>query len=66
MLYSNVLSKLDLVIDAEHRLSIHLGQIADSMTLCEWEGYIADELRLRSSDIAAIKIKYPGQLNLQA
>ena len=44
VLYSNnnIYSKLDLVIDAEHRSSKDLGQIADSMY--EWEGAIADEL----------------------
>ena len=81
MLYSIIHSKLDLVIDAEHRSPIHLGQIADSM--CEWEGAIADELGLADSmrewegaiadqlgltpaDVAVIKKKYPGQPNLQA
>ena len=46
------------MIDAKH-----LGQIADSMY--EWEGTIADELRLTWADIAAIKTKYPTSLKLQ-
>ena len=52
------------MIDAEHRSSKHLGQIADSMY--EWEGAIADELGLTPADVAAIKTKYPTQLKLQA
>ena len=59
-----MLSKLDLVIDAENRSSKHLGQIADSMY--EWEGAIAEELGLTTADVAAINTKYPKELKLQA
>ena len=41
----------------------HLGQIADAMH--EWEGSIADQLRLAPAEIDAIKIKYPHNLQLQ-
>ena len=41
----------------------HLGKIADSMT--EWEGLIADKLKLKPSDVANIKAAYPRKLNLQ-
>ena len=41
----------------------HLGKVADSMT--EWEGPIADELKLKLGDIANIKTAYPKELNLQ-
>ena len=41
----------------------HLGEIADSMT--EWEGPVADKLKLRASDVANIKTEYPNKLNLQ-
>ena len=41
----------------------HLGEIADSMT--EWEGLIADKLKLNPSDVANIKKKYPQMLMLQ-
>ena len=51
------------MIDAEHRSSKHLGQIADSMY--EWEGPIANELGLTPVDVAAIKAKYPMNLYLQ-
>ena len=42
----------------------HLGQIADSMV--EWEGNIADELKLTAGDVAAIKTEHPGKLKLQS
>ncbi|MCG8622465.1 MAG: hypothetical protein MJE68_10780 [Proteobacteria bacterium] len=42
----------------------HLGQIADSMV--EWEGLIADELKLTPADVADIKTKYPQRLKLQS
>ena len=51
------------MIDAEHHISKHLGQIADSMY--EWEGAIADELGLTPADVTAIKTKHPRELNLQ-
>ena len=58
-------NKLDLVIDSESGgVSEHLGQIADSMDV--WEGAISEGLGLTQADVAAIKMKYPGQLNLQA
>ena len=41
----------------------HLGEIADSMT--EWEGSIADKLKLKARDVANIKTEYPKKLNLQ-
>ena len=41
----------------------HLGKIADSVV--EWEGPIADELKLRASDVEEIKTKYPQKLKLQ-
>ena len=40
-----------------------LGKVADSMA--EWEGPIADKLKLKSSDIANIKTAYPRKFNLQ-
>lgn len=47
--------------EIEHK---HLGRIGD--TLSEWEGRIADELDLTSSDAATIKKRHPGELHLQA
>ena len=44
-------------------VSKHLGQIAD--TMYEWEGPVAEQLGLTLADIAAIKVKYPGELKLQ-
>ena len=44
--------------------SRHLGKIADAMV--EWEGAIADMLKLTPSDVAAIKIKYPQRFKLQS
>ena len=44
--------------------SRHLGQIAEVM--CEWEGPIADELKLTECDAADIKTKYPQRLKLQS
>ena len=41
----------------------HLGEVADSMT--EWEGPIADNLKLRASNVEEIKAKYPQNLMLQ-
>ena len=41
----------------------HLGEIADSMT--EWEGPIADKLKLKPSDVANIKTEHPRKLKLQ-
>ena len=40
-----------------------LGKIADSMY--EWEGPIAERLELSPADVAAIKMKHPGELKLQ-
>ena len=42
----------------------HLGQIADSMA--EWEGKIADTLKLKMSDVAAIKYQWPTNLKMQS
>ena len=44
-------------------VSKHLGQIADAMH--EWEGPIAEQLGLTPVDVAAIKMKYRGELRLQ-
>ena len=44
-------------------VSKHLGQIADSMY--EWEGSVAKQLGLTPADVAAIKMKHPGELRLQ-
>jgi hypothetical protein len=44
-------------------ISLHLGQIADKMR--EWEGSIAEQLRLTPADVEAIKTKYPRNLKLQ-
>ena len=56
---------LDRVIDCDNGgVSRHLGCIADYMR--EWEGRIAEELELGSSDVAAIRTKYPNELTLQA
>ena len=44
-------------------VSTHLGQIADAMY--EWEGPIAEKLRLTRADVAAIKKRHPGELKLQ-
>lgn len=56
--------RLDQVLDFENGgVPKHLGQIADSMY--EWEGKIADELRLTHADVAAIKTKHPSELKLQ-
>ena len=40
-----------------------LGKIADSMY--EWEGSIAEQLKLSPVDVAAIKKKHPWELKLQ-
>ena len=40
-----------------------LGKIADS--IYEWEGPIAEQLELSPADVAAIKMKHPGELKLQ-
>ena len=45
-------------------VSKHLGQIAD--TMYEWEGPVAEQLGLIPADVAAIKVKHPGELKLQA
>jgi hypothetical protein len=42
---------------------IHLGKVADSMT--EWEGPIADRLKLKPGDVVNIKTAYPNNFNLQ-
>lgn len=55
---------LDQILDCENGgVSKHLGQIAD--TMYEWEGPIAEQLRLTRADIAAIKEKHPRELKLQ-
>ena len=40
-----------------------IGQIADFMY--EWEGSVAEQLGLTRPEVAAIKKKYPEDLNLQ-
>ena len=53
------------MLDFEHGgVSKHTGQAAD--TMYEWEGPIAEQLELTKRDVAAIKVKYPGELKLQA
>ena len=42
---------------------IHFGKIADEMY--EWEGKIAEELKLTQPDIAAIRNRYSEELKLQ-
>ena len=55
---------MDKVLDFEYNgVSKHLGRIADAMY--EWEGPIAEQLKLTKVDIAAINKKYPGELKLQ-
>ena len=55
---------LDQVLDFDNNgVSKHLGQIADSMY--EWEGPVAEQLDLTPADVAAIKVKHPGELRLQ-
>jgi hypothetical protein len=41
----------------------HLGKVADSMA--EWEGSIADKLKLKPGDVASIKTTHPRKLKLQ-
>ena len=54
----------DQVLDFNNNgVSRHLGHIADKM--CEWEGPIAEGLKLTLTDIEAIKVKHPGKLILQ-
>ena len=56
--------RLDQELDSENPgVSLHLGQIADSMY--EWEGAVAEQLGLTSAEIAAIKMKHPFELGLQ-
>ena len=59
-----VLPLRDQVLDFNNGgVSKHLGQIADSM--CEWEGPVAEQLDLTPAEIAAIKVKHPGELKPQ-
>ena len=44
-------------------VSKHLGQIAD--TMYEWEGPVAEQLGLTQADVAAVRMKHPGELKLQ-
>lgn len=54
----------DNVLDFENGdVPKHLGQIADSMH--EWEGPVAEQLDLTPAKVAAIKTKYPFDLQLQ-
>ena len=55
--------RLEEVLDFQHDgVSLHLGQIANSMS--EWEGSVADQLGLGLADVAAIKLEN-SKLNLQ-
>ena len=56
---------LDLVLDSENPFGVskHLGEIADHMS--EWEGPIAECLGLSDPEIANVKAKHPGKLQLQ-
>ena len=66
MLFEFILSynRLDQVLDSDSTgISLHVGQIADSMY--EWEGPIAEQLSLTLAEIAAIKIEHPNKLGLQ-
>lgn len=56
--------RLDHVLDHENDgVSVHLGQIAD--TMCEWEGRIAEGLCLTRAEVENIKYKYKDNLELQ-
>ena len=44
-------------------ISRHLGQISEFMW--QWEGTVAEELKLSQADNAAIRKKYPFELKLQ-
>jgi hypothetical protein len=58
-------NKWNEVIDTTHdQVSKDLGQIAN--TMYEWEGSVAEQLDLTRAEIAAIKMKHPRQLKLQA
>ena len=60
----NNADRLDQVLDfANDQVPLHLGQIADSMY--EWEGPVAENLGLTQVDVAAIKMKHPGELRQQ-
>ena len=56
----NIIGVIQLDIEVQEK---HLGEIADLMA--EWEGPIADKLKLRANDVAGIKTKYQHNLNLQ-
>ena len=45
-------------------VSMHLGQIAESMH--EWEGRVADELGLSPAEVAVINCRHPTDLRLQS
>ena len=56
--------RLGMIIDSENGgVPKHLGKIADSMY--EWEGKVAEELKLSQADVAAIKTKNSSNLRLQ-
>ena len=54
---------LNEVLDNDGRSELYLGKIADAMT--EWEGPIAEHLRLSPSEIANINAAHPARLDLQ-
>lgn len=65
MTESDIDDALDRKIDYDNDgVSRDLGRIADSMR--EWQGRIAEELDLNSSDVSAIRTKHPDELKLQA
>ena len=57
--------KLDDVVDSRNNdVPEHLGKIADSMY--EWEGAVAENLKLTKADVTNITKKFPIEMNLQA
>jgi hypothetical protein len=58
--YTNLIGVIQLGVEIKES---HLGKVADSMS--EWEGPIADNLKLKPGDVANIKTAYPRKLNLQ-
>ena len=55
---------LDETLDFDHDgVQTDLGTIADSMD--EWEGGVAEKLRLTKAEIAAVNEKHRGELNKQ-
>ena len=60
-----VQDRLNQALDSENGgVPNHLGDIAEFMY--EWEGKVADELKLTTADVSNIKKLHPDRLNLQA